>query len=351
MMDRFTGVTRRTVLQAAAVLPGAAALGWPLATLALAADKVDIAAAKKEGKVVLYTSAPVKAAEAVAKAFEKEYGIKVELFRTGGTEVLRRFMMEQQVGHKGADVLVSSDPGATIDLANKGSFIPFVPKDADKIREGLNDEKGRFIAQRVSIITNYARSDLYPLEKMPQTWEDLLKPEFKGKLVMTDPSFSSLALVVAAMNVKNHGWEFYEGLRKNEILVVRGNQIALTMVKSGERPIAAGVDSQYANEARMAGFKIHSLPPKDGTFAIPSITAVVKDCAHPNAAKLLAEYTISKEAEMLWPKEGVYAARADLDPPEGAPRIADIKLSPLDYHYVNDQAAAVKKKFSEIFSS
>jgi iron(III) transport system substrate-binding protein len=135
------------------------------------------------------------------------------------------------------------------------------------------------------------------------------------------------------------------------MLVVRGNQIALTMVKSGERPIAAGVDSQYANAARMAGFKIHSVPPKDGTFAIPSITAVVKDCAHPNAAKLMAEYTISKEAEELWPKDGIYAARADLDPPQGAPRIADIKLAPLDYGYVNAQAATVKKRFAEIFSS
>jgi iron(III) transport system substrate-binding protein len=98
-----------------AVLGGAMALALPrLPGAAFAADAVDVAAAKKEGNVTLYTSAPIAAAQKVANAFQQKYGIKVELFRSGGTQVLRRFMMEHEAGRAGADVLVSSDPAAVL---------------------------------------------------------------------------------------------------------------------------------------------------------------------------------------------------------------------------------------------
>src|SRR5262245_28697443 len=92
------------------LITGAAALALPGFVRPAAAEAVDTAAAKREGKVTLYTSAPIAAAQKVANAFQQKYGITVELFRSGGTQVLRRFMMEQQAGHAGADVLVSSDP-------------------------------------------------------------------------------------------------------------------------------------------------------------------------------------------------------------------------------------------------
>src|SRR5215813_8296267 len=114
------------------VLAGAAALALPALPQPAAAQTVDIAAAKREGKVTLYTSAPIAAAQKVANAFQQKYGITVELFRSGGTQVLRRFMLEQEAGHAGADVLVSSDPAAAIDLASKNLFVPFKPDGFDQ---------------------------------------------------------------------------------------------------------------------------------------------------------------------------------------------------------------------------
>ena len=229
-----------------------------------AADIVDIAAAKKEGNVTLYTSAPIAAAQKVANAFQQKYGIKVELFRSGGTQVLRRFMTEHDAGHSGADVLVSSDPSAVIDLAAKGIFVPFQPDGVDKVPEPFRDPAGHYVAQRVSLIAIYGRTDLIPAADMPKTWDDLLNPKYKGKLVMTNPSFTSLQLGVVAMMSKTRGWEYFERLNKNDVLVVQGNEQALNLVKTGERPIAAGADSQYANEARAAGHKIQNFFPRRG---------------------------------------------------------------------------------------
>src|ERR1043166_3882126 len=331
------------------VLAGAAAFARPAFVRPASAQTVDVAAAKREGKVTLYTSAPIAAAQKIANAFQSKYGITVELFRSGGTQVLRRFQLEQQAGHGGCDVLVSSDPGAMIEFAKKGLFVAFKPDGFDKVPPALNDPDGMYVAQRVSLISTYGRTDL--VADMPKTWDDLLDPRFKGKLVMTNPSFTSLQLGVVATMSKLRGWDFYEKLNKNDIMIVPGNEQALNMVKTGERPVAAGADSQYANEARMAGHKIANVFPGDGTFAVPAVTAVVKGSKSPNAAKLMAEYTLSLEAEKLWPESGIYAARLDVEPPSGSPPIKDVKIIPMDYAYIQSVTAQVKRKFSEIFST
>jgi iron(III) transport system substrate-binding protein len=76
----------------------------------------------------------------------------------------------------------------------------------------------------------------------------------------------------------------------------------------------------------------------------------VKGSRNLNAAKLMAEFTLSIEAQKLWPESGVYAARVDVEPPLGSPPIDKIKVSSIDYDYLKANTAAVKKRFSEIFS-
>jgi iron(III) transport system substrate-binding protein len=90
--------------------------------------------------------------------------------------------------------------------------------------------------------------------------------------------------------------------------------------------------------------------PADGTFAVPSTTSVVKGSRNLNAARLMADFTLSLEAQKLWPESGVYAAPSDVDPPLGSPPIDKIKVSSIDYEYLKAQSAAAKKRFSEIFS-
>ena len=100
---------RRDFLAAAALI----ALAGP----ALAQDAVDAAKAKAEGKVVWYTSTPLPQAQKIVNLFEKEHGIKVELFRSGGSAILRRFQQETDAGRIAADVLTTSDPAAAAMLA------------------------------------------------------------------------------------------------------------------------------------------------------------------------------------------------------------------------------------------
>ena len=169
-------------------------------------------------------------------------------------------------------------------------FVAFKPKNFDKVPDAAKDKDGFFVAQRLNLMTNYLRTDKVPEADEPKTWNDLTHPKYKGKMVIGDPSFTSLLVSVVGMMSKERGWGFYEKLRANDTMVVQGNQQAADMLKRGERLIAVGALDSYAAEDRAAGHPMKTLYPSDGVFVIPSPTSVVKGSPNPNAAKLFAEF-------------------------------------------------------------
>src|SRR6266700_898815 len=220
------------------------------ATLLLAAGSamaqpVDMAAAKREGKVVWYCSVPIETAQKVANMFEKETSIKVELFRSGGSNILRRFQQEAEGGKIFVDVLTHSEPEAARAMARKNLFVAFKPTDFDKVPPEVKDPNGYYIAQRLNVMALYVRDDKLPVTDRPKTWPDLADPKYRGKMVMADPSFSSLLVTLVGMLAKENGWDYFEKLRKNDVMLVQGNQQVADMVKRGERTIAVGADATY----------------------------------------------------------------------------------------------------------
>ena len=313
------------------------------------ADDVDLAAAKKEGKVVWYTSTPIEQANKIVKLFEAETGIKVEMFRSGGSAILNRFQLEQKADRIVTDVMTTSDPAAMAALARQAKFIAFKPKNFDKIVDEGRDKDGHFVAQRLNLMIIYARSDKIAAADLPKTWADLLDAKYQGKLVMTDPSFTALQLTVVGTMAKNLGWGFYEKLRKNDIMIVRGNQQVSDSIKRGERLIAVGALDSYAADERRAGHPIVTILPDDGAFVIASPTAVIKGSPSPNAAKVFAEFMIGDAVQKIFPEDGGYSARKDLPPPAGGVALDKIKIIPVDYDYIEKEAARIKKRFNEIF--
>src|SRR6185436_7516644 len=132
------------------------------------AQVVDMAAAKKEGKVVWYCSVPVATAQKVANMFEQATGIKVELFRSGGSNILRRFQQEADSGKVFVDVLTHSEPAAASAMTKKGLFVPFKATDFDKVPDAVKDPDGNHVAQRLNVMAIYVRDDLLPAADRPK---------------------------------------------------------------------------------------------------------------------------------------------------------------------------------------
>jgi iron(III) transport system substrate-binding protein len=319
------------------------------AASAQAQDAADAAAAKKEGQVVWYTSTPIEQAQKISALFQQKTGIPVELFRSGGSQILSRFQQETAAGRTAVDVITHSDPAAARSMAQKGLFVAFKPKNFDKIPDAAKAADGSFVGQRLNMMTHYLRSDKVPPADEPKTWTDLLDAKYKGKLVMTDPSFTSLQVSVVGMISKQRGWSYYEKLRQNDVMIVPGNQQVSDMLKRGERLIAVGALDSYAADLKKEGHPIKTLYPSDGVFVIPSPTSVVKGSPHPNAAKLFAEFMLGDEVQKIFPADGGYSARIDISAPQGSPDLKTLTIVPVDDDYIEKETPKIKKQFNEIF--
>jgi len=335
-----------------ALLVAGFALTWlatPAAaqTTAFTPDPVDLPGAKREGGVTWYTSTPVNTAQKIATMFQAETGIKVELFRSGGSAVLRRFMQEIDARRVIADVMTISDPAEVLTLIKRDLVVPFRPRHFDKIRDEAKDPKGYHVAQRVNLVGIIARSDKGV--SLPRNWTDLTDPKYKGLLVMPDPSYTAIQLMVIGTLSRKYGWGFYEKLRANQIMIVQSHQQVSETLTRGERLIAAEGADQFAWLDRKAGHKIETIWPTDGAFAIGAPTVVIKGAPHPNAAKALAEFMIGDAVQKLLPSEGIYAGRSDVEPPPGNPPLAQIKLMPVDYDQIEKDAKSLKTRFNEVY--
>ena len=331
----------------AAIVVLAVVLSSPGRPAAFTPDLVDLAAAKREGTVSWYTSTPVATAQKIATLFEAETGIKVQLFRSGGSAVLRRFLQEIDAKRVVADILTISDPAAVGAMIKRDLLVSFKPKNFDRIPDEVKDREGRHIAQRLNLLGIVVRTDKGV--EVPRNWLDLVDPKYKGKLVMPDPSFTAAQLMVVGVLSQKYGWSFYEKLRANDTMIVQGHQQVSDVLTRGERLIAAEGADQYAWVDRKAGHKLQAIIPTDGAFAVAAPTAIIKGSPHPNAARAFAEFMIGDTVQRLFPGEGIYAARSDVEPPPGNPRLSDVKLLPVDYDLIERESAKIKSRFSEIF--
>jgi len=332
-----------------AVLAFGLALAFTGASAAFTPDRADLEAARREGTVSWYTSTPVAQAQQLASRFEKQTGIKVQLLRSGGQAVLRRLQQELSAGRPGADVLTMSDAGAANGLARQNILEPFRPDGFDKVVEGAKDTDGRWIAQRLQLVGIPVRTDKVPQADRPKTWSDLTHPKYKGLMVMPDPSFTAIQLVVVGMLSQRLGWDFYKALRANDTMVVQGHQQVFSTMQQGERVIGAeGADPRSFFDGKEVPNQA-MIYPSEGTFIVSSPTAVLKAARNINAAKLFAEFMITPEAQTIIAESGIHSSRVDVAPPPGQPALTDVKFLPIDLDVIEEKGRELKTRFGEIF--
>jgi len=312
-------------------------------------DPVDEAAAKREGALTWYTSTPVAAAQHIANEFQRRTGIKVELLRTGGQNVIRRFLQEADSGRVSVDVITMSDMSAANTMTRRGLFVPFRPVGFDKVIAEAKDPLGNYVAQRLTLVGLLTRTDRIAAADVPKAWNDLVHPKYKGKLVMADPAFTAIQLVVVATLSQKLGWQFYEGLRRNDVMIVQGHEQIYDNIKRGERLVAAEAsDPRIYTGGVMPPNMVNPIP-TSGAIQVPSPTAVVKGSPHPNAAKLFAQFNLLPDIQEKFTEEGHHSPRADVHPPSGLPPLDQISLYPIDYDYIEANTRQIKAKFADIF--
>src|SRR5207249_5585779 len=151
---------------------GALALTLVLAAIPASAQDARVEAARREGKVVWYTSLARSSAERVAKLFEAAYpGIGVEVHRTGSQRILQRVMQELQANLRLVDVIHTSDAGHFVLLKAKKLLMKYTPAGVDAFPPGFKDRDGYSYGLRATVNVIAYNSKVVPARSEEHTSE------------------------------------------------------------------------------------------------------------------------------------------------------------------------------------
>src|SRR5215475_4976152 len=303
-----------------------------LCAVRLAAQDARLEAAKKEGKVVWYTSLALTSAEKVAKLFETAYpGIKVEVHRTGSQRILQRVMQELQANIKNADVLHTSDAGHFVFLKEKKLLMKYTPAGVEGFPPGFKDKDGYHYGLRATVNVIAYNSKVVAAGEAPRTWKDLLDPKWKGKLVTAHPGYSGVIATHVLALVHLHGWEYFQQLAQNKPMLVQSAVDPSGIVASGERPVAADGGDYTFYQAKKKGNPVEIVFPAEGVPLVVSPSAITSFAPHPNAAKLFTDFIFGRDLQqVLADSEGRYTGHPGVKYPADRPKLGDLKLLQVD---------------------
>ena len=330
------------VLVTFSLLPGEAGAQTPL-----------VEAAKKEGKVVWYTSLALPSAEKVAKLFEAAYpGIKVEVHRTGSQRILQRVMQELQANIKNVDVIHTSDAGHFVLLKEKKLLARHTPAGVDRFPAGFKDKDGYYYGLRATVNVIAYNTQKIAAADAPRTWKDLLDPKWKGRMVTAHPGYSGVIATHVLALVHLHGWEYFQALAKNQLMLVQSAVDPAGVVASGERPVAVNGGDYTFYQSKKQGNPVEIVYPKEGVPLVVSPSAIASFAPHPNAARLFTDFGFTREVQQVMAdSEGLYTGHPDVKYPADKPKLTDLKLLTAEPEELEKRNEEIKKRFVEFFGA
>jgi len=347
--------SRRDVLKGT----GALALGAVFASAARAAAPPAeaitpqlIEAAKKEGKVVYYSSMDLPVGEKLGKAFEAAFpGIQIQIERSGSERLFQRIAQEFSSDIHAADVINSSDAAHFIPWKKNGWLMPFVSDDVAKyFPQGYRDPDGMFAVSRIWLSSIAINTNLVKPEDAPKSFADLLDAKWAGKMVKGHPAYSGTIMTATFQLVRELGWEYYEKLAKQRVMQVQSSTDPPKKLSLGERAVMADGNEYGVVLLKEAGQPVEPIYPAEGTPTISGPTGIFASAPHPNAAKLFQAWLHTRETQQFFMDfTAQYSAHPQVTSKPGRRKLSDIKLMKEDPAGVEAQSEEIKTRYAKLF--
>jgi iron(III) transport system substrate-binding protein len=280
-----------------------------------AADAALIAAARKEGKVVWYTTLIVnQAIRPLKAAFEKAYpGIELQYARADESPTAAKILEEGVAGRVQADIF----DGITsmVPLGRARLLASYVPSAAGQYQPELKDPAGHWNALLLYVFTPGINTTLVPKDQAPKTYQDLLDPRWQGKMAWNPSSIAGAIGFVGNILVsmgEERGMEYLQALARQRVVNVEASSRAiLDQVIAGEYAIGLMSFNHHTVISAQKGAPSDWLKIEPVPVALDA-AGILKDAPHPNAARLLMEFLTSEDGQTVLRKADYLPALASV---------------------------------------
>lgn len=300
------------------------------------------------GNLSLYTSQPDRDASGTIQAFNALHpNVKVNVFRSGTTEVMNRLRTEIAAGSPRADVLLIADAISMESLKAEGRLLRMAHLNTQQIPARYFDAERTYIGTKListGIVVNTKSAF------KPKSWKDLLNPALKGQLIMPSPLYSGAAAITigAWSRAPELGWPFIEGLKANKMIAVKGNGAVLQQVATGEKMVGVLVDFMALN-AKTKGSPVEFVTPKEGLTYVTEPAAILNTTSNLPAAQAFVSFLVSPEGQKFSTTLGYFPLQGSVTAPAGYPKVESLRFLPFDADALLKGAEADRKRFSDIF--
>jgi iron(III) transport system substrate-binding protein len=277
--------------------------------------------------------------QGMKQEFEALYGITVNYVRMSSGEALARIVAEKDaptfdiwwggpidsfVSAKGQDLLEQYDSPNFVNIRE-----PALMKDADNYWVGV-------YVGSLGFATNKNWLAEHPDAKAPTSWDDLLKPEFKGQIMIAHPSTSGTSYTtmstILQMRGEDAGWEYIKQFAGQVASFTKSGAAPAKFVCQGEAAVAIVFSHDTVNEIENNGCPLELTFPAAGTGYEIGGEAILKGAQHMQAAKLWYDWAISPEGQALGPKYHAYQAPTVNGVELSHPELLEANL--IDYNFI-----------------
>lgn len=280
-----------------------------------------IDAAKKEGKLVIYSATDSKAVEPLIKDFSTLYpGVKVEYNDMNSTEVYNRFISEDAAGGTTADVLWSSSMDLQVKLVSEGYGAVYKSPEAGAIPAWANFKDSAYGTTYEPIAIVYNKR-LVPADDVPTSHADFTRllttkaDKYRNKVTTYDIEKSGVGFSLITQDAQDNPkfWELAAALGEVAVRVQSSTGTMLERISSGENLIGYNVIGSYALNRARKDPSLGVTFTKDYNLVMSRVIFINKSARNSNAAKLWLDYLLSKRGQTIVANQAqLFAIRADV---------------------------------------
>jgi iron(III) transport system substrate-binding protein len=308
------------------------------------------------GEIIVYSSFPDEQMVPLTRAFTEATDIQVRNIVMSSGEAFGRLRAE--AGNPQADYWLSVR-GAILQEAldhDPPIVIEYKPQTLDQVSPQYQyPEHPVFTGIGMYPLVFFYNEQVIEAEglEVPETYDDLLDPQYQGEMLMPHPATSGTAFSALSMFIElygdEEGWDYIERLSANMDQFTRSGRAPQNLVAQGEYALGIGFyDAVYY--LRVDGFPIEPVFPEP-IFGEPFSGQVVNGAPNEERAKLFHDYLLLEEPQRVFLDFGTYSVREDLPPPEGALPLTELDVHDYDWERWAEERDDILERFDQLIGA